>query len=1315
MSKKSNSCILYPEVTTPLGVEASRMYKDFLSKDGLRYPRPFVNLLYAAYTTSDLEAKMEAAVRPDGSLRYKKNRQGQFNAKDIAEFLDLDRHMEEVNNFSEEEYRLGATETLGGKRKDYTDAEEALKKVENFNNTHKMLVAGVQNIDTPTGTIYQIHVYDKNSYTVDLPVTVREKLQAWDIYKQVFNAKGIDITAMPNELNGTFSAYNIGLGNELQNLVSLEPEHIYRNDAMKLFYIDQNSREVKRLVSSFGSIEDAAQALDNLNHGGTLPANQKHLLTMAINHAKQLGGIDLDALNAQIGNMQMASQTSSPEIQLKDEIKKLNKKYHLDKNEIARVNDRIRSLADASAEAIMVLHRKIEEITKQKGRTAEAKQLDELFYKMKKELAYRKHYDGMIKFLEMAAKDIGNIDDMLLNVPKSGTDLEKIFEMTKTLQKIKQIKDQYHNILTALVSDNTTMSEVSSKVDIDNIKQKAKNLKDIFEKNDGVINELADKVVHDFFKVVTQGKMSEVDIRDMTEKALKDINIMDKWFYSMGNAGNIFIAGAGTVVRNAQIARDQVMVSFSKRIDRATSKLQSSGIKNTKFMYEDQKHIVSDIDWTAYDTARKSAIDFFVKTGKKGFDLKEAIEKWEAANTEDRVVDNSGTTRTERVPNSKYRKAEDFMEGWTPEQKEYYHTVLQIKGELETMYPEYGQHWYLPPQVRRNTADALTAGDIGKAIINKVKDTFTVREDDTDYNKTGIVAGENTTYGSGNYDSTVKKQIPIHFQNPVEEGELMLDFSGALAREASSATNYAAMNEIRDTIEFLRDYADSKRGSTPKNADEIVEDKMVRLTKSLYKVGRTSNVAEVLDGFIDQLILGSKKDTDNFIDKHTKLTKFLDNIIQYTSFKGLSTNVPGAFANASMGVMQIMIDAGCGEFFDFKDVGWATTKLFGDTGIVGDAMEYLTYNRSHKAGLFRELFDPMQENFRNAGEKRYCGLFQQLLSHDFAFMGYGSGEYLIHMLPMYAILHNQKVLQNGKKICLYDAFETTPKEDGNSKLVLKAGVTDLDGNPITQEFINKIKGKIREANQTMHGAMNDEDRGQIHRYVLGRLAMNFRQWMVGHYSRRFRGKHWSFSTNDWREGYWVSLWKGLLNDDTKETWQMGQKKDAIWMFMKDFATFMFRGQSQWHNLTDHQKYNIKRAKTEMYMFLSLLGLSFALGDPDRFKKNFWRRWWIYQTKRMLTETQASMPNLSMLSSIITIAQSPIAGVNTMNSLLYILYGLFNGDIMTDIKSGRHKGENKYWRNIVKYDMPFFKDWERLQTMDEDDSLFLVFETSPSNH
>lgn len=1312
MSNKG--CIAIPGVTTPYGVEPSRLFKDLVSKNGLRIPRSLATRLYASYLNSNIEASMEAVLNPDGSPKYQRNRQGQFNAKDVVEFLNFDKALSEISNYSEEAYRLGATESLGGKAVDYTNAEDVLRKVNDFNNTHDGLVAYVIERYDPSNTIYNIAVYEKNANNTGLEIDTRERLQAWDIYKQVFNAVGVDITSMPTELANIFSAYNVDLDLILKNLTTTNISDMYKRDALILFSIDSDSIEVKRLINSFGSIENAAQTLGEINQGynNTATNAQKTLLQRAINHAKKLHGIDIDALVSQINNLKRTERISSPEAKLKETIHKLKKKYKIDIDEVIRTNDRIKNLSDANVEAALQLKRRISELNKERGKNAEGTRLELLYNKLIQELNVRHYYSGIIDYLSEAGKSLVEMDDILNNIPQTGTEKERVFNTIKALQNIKNIRNQYWNIISSLAYDNVTMDEAISQKDIDNIKKRARALTELFNKKKEVTDELEKKAIHDFMKVATNDKLSESDINDVLERALKEVSWADKFLYSIGTANNILLAASGTIMRNQEIKRDQALTDFKKKVDRATDKLYKAGY-DSKFMYEDPLHIISDIDWNKYNAARDAKKASLKNFGLSGFKLKQALEDWEDQNTEDRIVDKKNN-RVERVPNQNYRKQQDFQEDWSQAQKEYYETMMELKGEVESYYPDYARNYYLPPQTRRNTVDALlnakNVKDVGKAIKRKAEDIIKVREDDTDFTDNAIVNGEVTEFTEGDFDNTPKREVPIFYQNKVEEGELLLDFSAGLMRYASSAINYDAMNEIRDVMEFMKGYADSKNSALPKSKSEVIGNRFSRGIKELYNYTKTNNVGTILGAFMDQHLYGIKKNPN----EPKWLTKLCDSIIRYTSFKGLVFNAPGAMANALMGFAQIIIDAGGGEFFNKTDAMWAFTKLFGDTGATGEIMELLTNNVNHKGTLFTELFDPEQKSFEDNRDKRYyTSIIRRLIGHDCQYIGYGAGEYFIHLLPMYAILNHQKVLLNGEKISLYDAFEVTPQKDGNSELKLRNGVTDLDGNPITSQYIDKIKGRIRYVNQSLHGAMNAEDKGLIHQYCLGRLVMNFRQWAVAHYSRRYRGRHWDFNLQDWREGYYTSLYKGVINADVKEVWNMGHHKDAMLIAIKDFATFIGRSSTQWKNLNDMQRYNIKRARTEILTLISLIGLSFALGDPDEHKKEFWRRWWIYQNKRMIMETSASIPWITMITNFNTMANSPMAGINTFNSMLYVLYGL--PDIMEEIESGPHKGENKYWRNVIKYDLPFFKDWEKIQAMDEDDSLFKVFDTSPSNH
>lgn len=1294
----NSSCILYPDA--PNG-EESRLYKKLLKK---LPDRPLTNWFYAYYNmpTSDIANQMDQA-------GYQRNSQGQHNAEDLLKFLDYGTMEAEIANLSSAEIQLGAVDT-NGKRVDFTNAEDALRKADDFNNNHKGLVATV----VQHGDVYNIIVAEKNSRTHTYADTVKDNLKAWDIYKQVFNAVGVDITSVPQEIQSVFNPLNDGLAKYLKSVSKLNVTNIYKRDALILFSLNPNSRHTKNLINAFGSIEDAAQALDDLNHGSvSLSKPQQTLLLRAINDAQKFQGVDLDALATQIKGILANTAAYSVEQDIKQEIRSLDKKYNIEVNEIHRATKKIKTLSDAAADAVVTLQRQIRQLEKEKGNNIEGRRLEIILNRLMKELACKKYCSGVLNFLGEASVQISNIDSMLQNIPQTGTELEKAFGTAKILQDIKSLKDQYYTLVSALSDENLIIDESISQNDINNIRMSAKYLKDFFDKKDKAIDDLTEgTMINLMLQIVGNTAPDGQSIINAVRMAAADSSYMN-YLYSMGRASNPVVAATGSIIHNAQDSRDKKINDISLRIRRATDKLYKAGF-NSEFMYEDEGHIASDIDWGLYKAARQAKIKSFYAQNLRGFDLKQAIEDWEDQNTEERVVDKTNG-RTERVPNSNYHKQDNFQKDWSPEQIEYYDTMMQLKGEIGSLLPTYAQHQYLPPQVRRKFLDAMNNAksikDVGKAIKDKIQNLYKVREDDENYNTNGIIDGDEYSITHGAFDNTPLRQIPIFFINKVEQGELLRNFSSGIQALAGTAVNYDAMSQVADVVEFIGNFIKTQEGKDNKSQADIVQNGEIRVFKDLWKRAMNTNTQSIIEGFISQHIYGQ---TINPNENKT-WSKIFGNIVAYSSFKGLATNVKGAVANYLMGEFQMLVEAGAGEFYGFKDYAWAHTKLFGNTGVKGEFAELLTNNVNHKGVLMRELFDPLQENFsQKSHTKYYTSMFRQLVSHDCSFIGYSSGEYLIHYVNMYALLHNQKVLLNGKKISLYDAFEVKDKQDGNSELHLKTGVTDLDSNVITDDFIKKIRKKLRYVNQSTHGAMNDEDKGIIHQKWWGRGIMNFRQWMVEHYSRRFRARHFDASLGMDREGYWISLWKGLANDDTKDTWKRKQHAKAIGMFMKDFYTFMLRSEAQWHNLDEMQRYNIKRVRTEMLMFACLLGLSFTLGAPEDHKKEAWRRFWIYQTKRALLDTEASMPVPQAASSILTTINSPMASLNTINGFLYAFYGLSNGDVFTEIKSGDHKGENKYKRNMLKYVFPFFKDWEQMQKMDEDDAIFKVFENSPSN-
>ena len=194
--------------------------------------------------------------------------------------------------------------------------------------------------------------------------------------------------------------------------------------------------------------------------------------------------------------------------------------------------------------------------------------------------------------------------------------------------------------------------------------------------------------------------------------------------------------------------------------------------------------------------------------------------------------------------------------------------------------------------------------------------------------------------------------------------------------------------------------------------------------------------------------------------------------------------------------------------------------------------------------------------------------------------------------------------------------------------------------------------------------------------------------MVEHYSRRYRGKHYDYTMKQEREGYWYTV------------------KNFMFTLASDVFKFEREAKLHWKDMSPMQKSNIRRAQRELEMFATLLIAGFAMGEPNDWKRNMWMRMLLYQTKRAELEVRASIPVGTVLE-MQTMINKPFAATNAWKSLLYPVFGL--GDIGTTIKSGRHAGENKYLRNVAKYTIPFWSQFEELYYMDIDDSVYGIFD------
>ena len=1277
MAKKS--CELYP-----LGKDKkpSKLYKDILKFIG---ERPVANYIYAVYTTS-VAAQMD-------SLGYTRNIQGEHKMADVEKVLDIIGVKKDIGSKGVGISKIARTEgvtDLQGNPVDFSDAKKALDIAQNINSTYKGAVAAVY----AKGDKFNVVVDSKNSRTQIRSAHVNKQLQQWDVLKQAMNTIGIDLDKRILSTS-IFNATNAKYATQwLHNVQNTDNKYLDRREIKDLLSINESTPQVKRLKQMFGTMNDVTQKIYDAYRGGSTTSSQMSLIDATLNNSKKLNGLNLSALESQINNIEQ-SLGNTEEAKIEDTLKSLNKKYNIDANEILLVGKNIRSLSQAAAEAAVVLQRQLKQLKAQIGVTPETTKLEKTLNILTTEISANRYYAGILGFLGEASTQIQNLESMLKNTPQSGTNLQRVATMSKTLMQVKAISEGYENILRSLSNiDKIIVDEKLNDSDKQNIKDQANKLVEFFDNYKNVIEDLKiDTMTTIATEYLGERLPNGEAVMNIVSMANADSTLYD-FLYSVGRVSNPLIATMGNIIRDAQSSRDAKLNAISLRIRRADNKLRKAGL-NSEFMYEPNGYIISDIDWSAYNKAKYKYRSSLMGSGNKGISVDEAMKNWEEANTEDRVVDRV-RGRTERVPNATYRKAFPQL---TKEQQEYYTTMMQIKGELGTLLPNYAQRQFMPPQVRRSFIDAINAAvkhgsirELIKALRNKFKDLTTIREDDTRYARNGIVNSEEFGIVSGSLDNTPYRQIPIFYINRLEDkGELLKDFSSAVQHLAGTAINYEAINNIKDTVEFMGDFIKNQEvsaASDPSEAD-LVENSGIRIFKKLIGFGNNSNTIGLIDGFIDKHIYGVQlKDSGKY---HV----LLRNLLAYTSLKSLAVNVKGAISNYLVGELQMLIESGAGEFYNPADYIWAHGKVFGDNtvGSVGRIMDFMTNDVNSKSVLLAQVFDPLNENFGEQSHKRYHrGIVRHLVSKDLSFIGYGMGEHLIHFVTMYAILHNTKIKINGQQKTLYDVFSVGNKVEGNSELIIdkNATYTNDEGQEVSIDdaFLEKIRKRIRYANQTMHGAMNEEDKGLIQQHMAGRFVMNLRQWMIEHYSRRYRGSHYDATLGEYREGFYNTTSKfayALVGD--------------IFKFEREFML-------HWNDMNNMQKANVKRALSELAVLASLLTLSFVLGEPDDHKKEWWMRMWIYQTKRAITDVNGSTP-WGVPMEMNTLINSPIAASNVVNAFLYPFAGI--GDIDETIKSGKHKGENRYIRNITKYLVPFYGQIEQLSEMGEDNGVFQVFD------
>ena len=1320
------SCVYTPTVKKPDGTEvSSKLYLDLTKHPDLKDNRPLINYIYAQYLSNG-----GTALNAQGIHKVDEN--GQHFMEDVLAFYKIPEILNTVNNPAEitkAKQKAGAIDSSNNVIY-YEDGTEALQKVINFNsNKDNAFVASVwKDVNK-----YIITIAEKNANTHTAEGEAELQMQIYNLISQAFNSINLNLKELALKFSNIFNITS--LTDTLSFLKALQKTNnkylTKQQIELLLTVLPEDSSQLSRILTKWTTIEEASQNIYEIFQGSTSTTSEtKSLIDKTLEEAKKFNNLNLNQLLKDITSDTETFKQNSEIFKVNEVLEQLKQEFNLDSKHLYTLEKEINTLFQAAGNAIFLLDKRIKRLEKKEGITEKSADLEELKNKLLTEIDEERYYQGLLLFLEEVTCYIKEIETSINNIPGVPGTKDYIAKEAALLLEAKNIINGYLPLLQQLsIATSFEREEGISEENLNIIMEKAKELREYVE----VLNKNIKKaeigtiisILSDWLgwgETLPDGRV----IANVVQ-TIDDVSNLE-YLYSVSRSSSPLLAALGTIVRDAQDQKVSYLIEYNNRIARATDKLKKAGIKDTKWMYDEEGRIINPYDWEKLEKEYNQIRKQLKKENLSNIDLKIALQQEFEQNLTQEVLVDAKTGRTERVP--VFMKKENPLLKLSPAQLEYYEEMMQIKGELGTMFPNHARNHFLPPQVRSNSFwDSKNVKDFFKRFKDKFKELAKITEQDIDtLGATTLIDNE----GQVSYiqtDSDINdhpiKDIPTFYVKKLKDSsKLVTDFSGALQHLAGSAINYQCLNKIQDTVTLIVEYMQTLQVEDTINGVSTisgVDSNKKFLIKKIFKNIKTVNTVNIAESYLERELYAEK------LKNPGALTKILLNIIKYVGFKQLSTNILGGTSNLIAGEYQILLEALGAEHFNLKDYAWANTLLFGDITIkgLGKIMDYVTNNTNEITTLIGNFFDPMNKTEDSLGNKRYNGVFRNLFTYDYSGVTYDIGENIIYTTIMYAMLHNTKVFIDGKKTSLYNAFDKTLKEDGNAELKLKDNVhlaeKDEQGNIIKgasltsleDPYFISLRNKIKSVNQQAHGAMNTADRGIISQRLVGRVAMQFRQWMVETLSKRYRSLHWDGPSKQWTEGYWHTVLKFLgieINNAIKFSW-----KSRLTLKKLDFIINSYNKELQERTLSEAafnslrqkallaktRKANLGRALAESATVLLLNILSAIIGNPkDIEEDNPFFRFVLYLIKRLTWEATALSP-VGVPVEIFSFITKPPATINFIPDLIYPIVGLFTEDVTSKYERGTHKDKNKYLVKSSKA-LPVFKDYYKMEDLFNDD-------------
>ena len=523
-------------------------------------------------------------------------------------------------------------------------------------------------------------------------------------------------------------------------------------------------------------------------------------------------------------------------------------------------------------------------------------------------------------------------------------------------------------------------------------------------------------------------------------------------------------------------------------------------------------------------------------------------------------------------------------------------------------------------------------------------------------------------------DQTLAQYIKTRYIQDETNLEQSYDVGGIYYKYFASAIKFKHYREILPKVEMAKYILDNRKVAVTKQGKQVSEygsDK----NKVVTIEGKTSNVSAQFSDWVDQIFYGLK---ENDLGKifGIDVSKTIKRIGKFTALNMLGVNFIQGFANVATGTaMQWMEGIGGEHYTPANMLKARKIYLQNLSGILADVGKR---SPSNMIGLLNESFDILNEY--DEGEFRKNSKFKQLLGTNSLFFTSHAGEHWMQTQTLLAMLDKVRAL-DSKGNDLGSMLDNIKVHNGHLVYESKDGVAVANFNRDQQAL---LESKVRRKLSSMHGEYSELGRIAIQRSALLSQVLMFRKFIVPGVKRRYGRKQVNNLMRETVEGNYLTTLNFFKNLYTEGN-------------LFKFGLYS----TDWNNLLDKEKANIRKTIAELAFMTSAIILSWALlhvrGEEDDPNENWLLSFLSYQALRF----KAEMWFFSNPLQTMKLLRSPAASISMLENSLKLFGQVMPPDFagFDKYERGPMKGHYKIFKTIDDL-TPVSKQFYRLMYPDE---------------